>query len=177
VIEAVSPSLLVQRFQTLLGTGPLNEEQQREIYQTLFRDTYDVMKNPSAPFNRDKIELMRAVLLEFASILAAREIPFLVAIAPLMCTIDENPWCVDQNLEHRGQFVNEDIAAELCEEAGIRHVQLGPKFLELALNGEKLYGVDQHFSARGNLQAAQLVKDALQSYYPDFFPSRPTEGR
>ncbi len=174
VTEVVSPFLLVQRFQTLFGNGPLDEEQQREIHMTLFRDTYDVMRNPSSSFSQEKIGLMRAVLHNFASILAERKIPLLVALAPLACTIDE-PWCVDQAIEHRGRFINEDIVADLCEEVGIRYVHLGPDFLDFALSGEKLYGGDQHFTALGNLQAARLVANALQLHYPDSFPNHTAE--
>jgi hypothetical protein len=175
VSEVVSPFLLVQRFQTLFGNGPLNEEQQREIYTTLFRDTYDVMKNPSNSFSQKKIALMRAVLHEFASILAEREIPFLVALAPLACTIDETPWCVNQALEHRGRFINEDIVANLCDELGIRYVHLGPDLLDFALAGEKLYSGDQHFTSLGSQRAARLVANALQLHYPDSFPSHTAE--
>lgn len=173
VAEVVSRSLLVQRFQTLFRNGPLDEEQQREIYKTLFSDAYYVMKDPSNSFSQKRIAPMRAVLLEFASILAEREIAFLVAIAPMACTIDESSWCVNQFLEYRGRFLNEDIVADLCEKAGIRYVHLGPDLLNLALSGEKLYSGDQHFTALGNLQAARLVKDALQLHYPDSFPGRP----
>jgi hypothetical protein len=176
VTEVVSRSLLVQRFQTFFGDGPLDEEQQRKLYITLFNDAYYVMTDPSNAFSKKRIAPMRAVLLEFASILAKREIPFLVAIAPMACTIDESPWCVNQALEYRGRFLNEDIVANLCEEVGIRYVHLGPDLLDHALSGEKLYSPDQHFSALGNLQAARLVADALQLHYPDSFPGRPREG-
>lgn len=177
VSEALSPSLLVQRFQTLFGNGPLDQDQQQQIYKTLFRDTYDVMTNSSTPNNRKKIELMRAVLAEFSSTLTALKIPLLVAIAPLSCTIDVTPWCVDQALDQRGRFVNEDIVAEICQSVGIRYVHLGPRFLDLSRSGEKLYGGDQHFSARGNLEAARIVKEALQSNYPGSFSMPPPVER
>jgi hypothetical protein len=175
VTEVVSSFLLVQRFQTLFGNGPLDEEQQREIYKTLFRDTYDIMKHPSNRFSQEKIALMRAVLHDFASILAERKIPFLVALAPLACTIDETPWCVNQALEHRGRFVNEDIVANLCDEIGIRYVHLGADLLEFALAGEKLYSGDQHFTPLGSQRAARLVANALQLHYPDSFPNHTAE--
>jgi hypothetical protein len=73
--------------------------------------------------------------------------------------------------------VNEDIVADLCEEVGIHYVHLGPDFLDLVVNGEKLFSKDQHFTSRGNWQAARLVKEALQLHYPDQFPSRPTKKR
>lgn len=173
VIDAVSRVLLVQRLQTLLWDGPLDEKQQQEMHKTLFRDTYDLLNKPSTPASLKKIELMRAVLLEFASILKKREVPFLVAIAPVECSVHQTPWCIRRNGGLPGQFVNEDIVADLCEEAEIHSVHLGPDFLDLAASGKNLYSGDQHFSARGNRQAARLVKEALQSHFPDRFPSHP----
>ncbi len=145
------------------------------LYHHLFADFYDLelVRDPESPGAQARIELMRAVLARFQSEARAAGVEFAVVILPSYFNIVDDREFLGAGLEEAAYrelqaidgafFRPEDSAVRLCEDLGIRYLNLYPEFLRF--EGEERDDLfdpeDWHLSARGNRIAGELTARIL----------------
>jgi uncharacterized protein YfkK (UPF0435 family) len=154
---------------------------------------WDLLFFPDLETSKDKVDVMRAILMRFKEELNSKNIVFSVVNMPSYLNIvnpsefedegvdEEDPEAFEKAKEN-DFFGPEDIVIELCENLRIPYLNLYPEFLEFDDEGRAaLYDdEDWHLSAWGNrfsgeLVATELVRPLLPP--PDWEINQPLRSR
>lgn len=132
----------------------------RDMFEDLFKDTYEfeLIERPDSETSRRKMKLMRAILRRFKAVASEKRMEFLVAILPSYSNIQNHEAFEKRGIAPDRYFVNEDIAAILCESEKVPYVNLSGDFFKHSQN-HPLFDdrFDHHFSIYGNFIAASGV--------------------
>jgi hypothetical protein len=134
-----------------------------ELNPLFFYDVsdWDMMKNGESRRAKYKADLMGAVLKEFKTVLAAKNIAFLVVIIPSYAGMCDNRLLEEKSIDPKNYFSLEELAKTLCEKESIPYVNLYPLFPPYDSKSTLYDKKDTHLSVQGNEFSAAVIAQKI----------------
>lgn len=164
VSRMVPPLHSAYLFQYLLWKYGLLSRDYASLFYTLFVDSYDVgmLQNPESQNSLRNVAIMRGILRKFRDELSARNIPFLVTVAPSFDNMIDDSMLRKSGIPKDKYFLIEDMTADICRKEGIACINLHQIFRRQAGEEPIFDPADHHFSRFGNSIAAEAIYNEVK---------------